>query len=81
MYRKVQEAHLLLNALPSHVREAELEKARLRQEEEDERYRLLSTQNNLQNNKDEGMLTNVLDSSGDEDNNEHLLPERILEVD
>ena len=30
MYRKVQEARLLLNALPKHIRDAELEKARLR---------------------------------------------------
>ena len=39
MYRKVQEAHLLLNALPRHIRDAELEKARLRQEEDQARLR------------------------------------------
>lgn len=34
MFRKVQEAHLLLNALPTHIRDAELERARHRQAEQ-----------------------------------------------
>ena len=34
MFRKVQEARLLLNALPEHVRNEEIEKALRRQEEQ-----------------------------------------------
>ena len=70
MYRKVKEARLLLNALPEHIREEELERARVKQTNTLE---LVDYTNNTQDERGKGVSAGFLETEMLEDDKQSRL--------